>query len=299
MFLCFYKIFVEIICNLTVIKNRRRHRSRVVHYATFFQNHPNWIFSHSRGWEFIFIYLNFTYAVAKFDFARWFVENVGHSQRLWNCVKSQIFQGYPGAGGTIGKGLRINFHVSQFYLCCGKFELARWLVEKVGQRQRLCNCVNIQIFEGYPEVGGTDRKGVVNFFDRAQPYLCCGQIWTRQMSCGKSWRGGRDEWRRASEFFFVDLNLTYMLWLNLNSPGDLWKKLDSVKDCIIVWIVTFWGLPTGKGRVEEGGLSIFFIDLNPIYVLVQLELGIYANWLVTANFKCISIVQIVPLMLFT
>ena len=31
-------------------------------------------------------------------------------------------------------------------------------------------------------------------------------------------------------------------------------------------------LPTGKGRVEEGDLSIFVIDLNPIYVLVKLEL---------------------------
>ena len=49
-------------------------------------------------------------------------------------------------------------------------------MEKVGQPQRLCNCVNSQIFEGYPGVGGTDRKGVVNFFDRAQPCLCCGQI---------------------------------------------------------------------------------------------------------------------------
>ena len=57
------------------------------------------------GWEFIFIYLNFTYVVAKFDFARCLVENVGHGQRLWNCVKSQIFEGYPGAGGTSREGV--------------------------------------------------------------------------------------------------------------------------------------------------------------------------------------------------
>ena len=31
--------------------------------------------------------------------------------------------------------------------------------------------MNSQIFEGYPGVGGTDEKGVVNFFDRAQPCL--------------------------------------------------------------------------------------------------------------------------------
>ena len=45
-----------------------------------------------------------------------------------------------------------------------KFKLATCVVEKVGQGQRLCNCVNIQIFEGYPGAGGTDGKGVVTFF---------------------------------------------------------------------------------------------------------------------------------------
>ena len=34
-----------------------------------------------------------------------------------------------------------------------KFELARCLVEKVRQGQRLCNCVNSQILEGYPTQG--------------------------------------------------------------------------------------------------------------------------------------------------
>ena len=57
-----------------------------------------------------------------------------------------------------------------------KFELARLLVEKFGQGQRLCNCVSSQIFEGYPGVGGTNGRGVGNFFDRSQPYLCCGRI---------------------------------------------------------------------------------------------------------------------------
>ena len=33
--------------------------------------------------------------------------------------------------------------------------------------------------------------------------------------------------------------------------------------------------PEGEDRV--GGCEIFFIDLNPIYVLVKLELGTYAN----------------------
>ena len=34
-----------------------------------------------------------------------------------------------------------------------KFELATGVVGKVGQLQRLCNCVNSQIFEGYPRGG--------------------------------------------------------------------------------------------------------------------------------------------------
>ena len=45
-----------------------------------------------------------------------------------------------------------------------KFELARCLVEKVEQGQRLYNCVNNQIFEGYPGVGGTNGKRVENIF---------------------------------------------------------------------------------------------------------------------------------------
>ena len=45
-----------------------------------------------------------------------------------------------------------------------KFELTRCLVEKVEQGQRLCNCVNGQIFECYLGVGETDGKWVVNFF---------------------------------------------------------------------------------------------------------------------------------------
>ena len=57
------------------------------------------------------------------------------------------------------------------------FELARCFVEKVEQRQRLCNCVNIvKSFEGYPQarVGGGGR--LVNFFDTSKPYLCFGRI---------------------------------------------------------------------------------------------------------------------------
>ena len=45
-----------------------------------------------------------------------------------------------------------------------KFEPAMCLVEKVGQGQRLCNCVNTKILEGYPRAGGTDGKGVVKLF---------------------------------------------------------------------------------------------------------------------------------------
>ena len=45
-----------------------------------------------------------------------------------------------------------------------KFELARFFVEKVGQRQRLCNCVNSQIFEGYPQARERWRREVCQFF---------------------------------------------------------------------------------------------------------------------------------------
>ena len=39
----------------------------------------------------------------------------------------------------------------------------------------------------------------------------------------------------------------------------------------------FGGLPTGKGRLEREVCQMFLIDLKPIYVLVELELGTYAN----------------------
>ena len=125
-----------------------------------------------------------------------------------------------GQEGRMGRGLRIYFHRSQTYLCCGqiwtcqvsgekswtgwkivklcewsnflglpwgrreewgggweyifidlkltyvvaKFELARCLVKKVGQGQRLWNCVERQIFEGYPGVGRTNGERVENLF---------------------------------------------------------------------------------------------------------------------------------------
>ena len=118
-----------------------------------------------RGWEYISVDLTLTYVDAKFDLARWLVEKVGQHQRLCDCVNSQIFEGYPGVGGTDGEVVVDFFFIelNPAYLVA-KFELTRWLVEKVGQRQRLCNCVNSQIFEGYPGVGETDGKWVVNFF---------------------------------------------------------------------------------------------------------------------------------------
>ena len=56
-----------------------------------------------KGWEFIFIYLNPTYVVAKFELARCLVEIVRQGERLCHCVNSQIFKGYPGVGGRNGE----------------------------------------------------------------------------------------------------------------------------------------------------------------------------------------------------
>ena len=67
-----------------------------------------------------------------------------------------------------------------------KFELARYLVEKIGQAQRLCNCVNSQILEGY--------------------------------QC----RDRRDGLEESCEFIFIDLNLTYVV-AKLELLGILWK----------------------------------------------------------------------------
>ena len=273
------------------------------------------------GVENLFSCISILHVVAIFELASWLnVENGRQCQRLCNCVNNQILEGYPGVEGEMEKGLWMFFDRAQpyTYVVAIKYELARCLVEKVEQGQRLCNCVNSQflglprggrdkweggweyifvdlnpipmlwawlnlnspqvtcgkswtaskilcncvnsqIFEGYSGMGGTDGEGVVNIFDRAQPYLCCDQIWTRQMSCGNVEQG-----QRLCNF------VNSQIFEATHRPG--------------------------KGRVEEGGLSIFLIALNPIYVLVKLQLGAYANWLVIVNFKCISIVQVVPLM---
>ena len=56
------------------------------------------------------------------------------------------------------------------------FELARCLVEKVGQRQRLCNWVNSQILRATHRPVECGGERLVNFFDISKPYPCFGQI---------------------------------------------------------------------------------------------------------------------------
>ena len=62
---------------------------------------------------------------------------------------------------TDGKGV-VNFFLIELNAAyvVTKFELARCLVGKVGQRQRLCNCVNSQIFKGYQGWEGQMEKGL-------------------------------------------------------------------------------------------------------------------------------------------
>ena len=51
-----------------------------------------------------------------------------------------------------------------------KFELAICLVEKVEHGQKLCNCVNSQIFEGYTHRRGKGGEGTfVNFLIDLNP----------------------------------------------------------------------------------------------------------------------------------
>ena len=99
--------------------------------------------------------------------------------------------------GQMGKGLRIYFHRSQPYLCLqAKFELARNLVEKVGQGQQIVKLCDIVNFLGLPR-GRSRLHGV-----------------------------------RVENLSFIDLNPTYVRVPNLNSPGVLWKKLDRVNQIV-------------------------------------------------------------------
>ena len=61
-----------------------------------------------------------------------------------------------------------------------------------------------------------------------------------------------------------------MLWPNLNSPDDLWKKLDNVKDCAIVWIVKFLRATQWWEGQMKRGCEFYLIELkllNLAYVL--------------------------------
>ena len=58
-----------------------------------------------RGSEIVLIDPSPNYVVAEFKLVKCFVEKVGQSQRLCNYVNNQIFEGYPGAGGRMGRGL--------------------------------------------------------------------------------------------------------------------------------------------------------------------------------------------------
>jgi len=68
-----------------------------------------------------------------------------------------------------------------------------------------------------------------------------------------------------------------MLWPNLNSPGVLCKKLDRVKDCVILWIIKFLGLPRGGKDEWEEGWEYISVDLTLTYVDAKFDL---ARWLV-------------------
>ena len=64
-----------------------------------------------------------------------------------------------------------------------------------------------------------------------------------------------------------------MLWPNLNSSSVLWKKLDRVKDCVIVRIFNFLRATQGHGEEWEGGCEIVLIELNPFYAVPKFELA--------------------------
>ena len=106
-------------------------------------------------------------------------------------------------------------------------------------RVRLCNCVNSHIFRAT-------------------------QGWEGQME--------KELW-----IFLIELNPAYFV-AKFELARCFMEKVEQGQRLCNCVKSNFWGLPTGKRRVEEGGLSIVLIDLNPIYVLVKLELGTYANY---------------------
>ena len=85
------------------------------------------------------------------------------SVKFWRATHEQE--------GRMGRGIWNCFNRPQPYLCCGQIWTCQVFVEKVGQGQRLSNCVDNLILEGYPRAGGQMERGLWTFFDRPQPYL--------------------------------------------------------------------------------------------------------------------------------
>ena len=63
-------------------------------------------------------------------------------------------------------------------------------------------------------------------------------VWIVKFLRGTQGQEGRMQEKVVN--FFSYTSISPMLWPNLNSSGDLWKKLDNVKDYVIVWIVEFF-----------------------------------------------------------
>ena len=112
--------------------------------------------------------------------------------------------------------------------------MAKYVVEKIGNGQKLCNCANSQL-------GG----GMIH--------------------------ADRGDMERGCQIFVGDLHNAYVVvkyefWLSL-----LWKKLAMVKDFVIVQIVNGGGVHTDRGGMERG-CQIFVGDLHNAFVLKKYEL---------------------------
>ena len=103
------------------------------------------------------------------------------NQNLCNCVNNQIFEDYPRQGRRMEKGWELFLTLPILW---PNLNLSSVLWKKLTRvtGQRLCNCGNGLILEGYPQTEGEWREGCGVFvIDLNSIYVWSNLNWTRML----------------------------------------------------------------------------------------------------------------------
>ena len=96
--------------------------------------------------------------------AKYVVENVGYGQRLCNCANSQFYVTHPGGGGGMEQKCEIFLiELNQGYVEV-KYELAKYVVEKINKGQKLGNSAKSEFLRPHLRWGESMEQKMLLFF---------------------------------------------------------------------------------------------------------------------------------------